>query len=119
MFYYLGGFGEVYAIHKVTGDMIASHPTVAISREQFDKQREEIRIYKTTDAFKRKLEELKNDKTVYISPSSGSIGDNIGDGCDSAVPCYNQHKSTYNGKSAWSGCAPNALAMVYGYHDTH
>jgi|GEM_PF-6397201 len=58
--------------------MIAYHPTVAISRKEFDRQREEIRIYKTTDAFKRKLEEIKNEKTIYISPSSSSIGDNLG-----------------------------------------
>jgi len=97
--------------------MIAYHPTVAISRKQFDKRREEIRIYKETDDFKRKLEEVQNEKNINAMPSSTSIGDNLGNGCSSAVPCYDQYKGTYNNKDARTGCAPNALAMVYGYYD--
>gem|GEM_PF-5596817 len=67
-FYYLG-FLSVYAIHNTTGEMIAYHPTVAISRKQFDATRQRIREYKLTDEFKKELEAIKNPQQ-HTLPSS-------------------------------------------------
>lgn len=113
-------------------------------KENILKAKIEAKEYKKSGEFKKIKKELKDKKqtngkeevsfkyldmavadegsswwTWYTPPSSSTIYItwNSTSNCWSRTPCYNQYKSTYNWKDAYSWCAPTAVAIIYWYYD--
>jgi len=113
-FYYFSPF-DIYARHKVTGEMYALDPQVDPTEDSFENIEQEERIrfitekrkeipelfekalhtiqnYKQSDIFQKKLKEKGKKSTNYIpSPSTWKyVPGGTTSGCNSRVPCYHQ-----------------------------
>lgn len=109
------------------------------------KAKDEAKKFKKSDEFKKLKKELKDKKQTnwkddkvsfkyldmamadewsswaswYTPPNSSDtyIAWNSTISCSSRTPCYNQYKTTYNWKDAYSWCTPTAVAIIYWYYD--
>ncbi|MDP2091284.1 MAG: C39 family peptidase [Candidatus Gracilibacteria bacterium] len=113
-------------------------------KNRIKKGKLEAKEFKKSDEFKKKKEEIKDEilnvpseeysmkilnfanadlpggtNGTYTSPGTSDIkvpGSNTTD-CTSRTPCYQQFQTTYGSLSCSSGCAPTAVAILFGYYD--
>lgn len=106
-----------------------------VQNDKLEDMKFKAREFKKTDVFKKIKQELKSkwltslsDKSILSSITSYAaltttgapdifVPGNSTVNCPSRIPCYTQFQYTYGGSTCYSGCAPTAIAMVFGYHD--